>query len=44
VSDYEYQVISIHRTEVQEALIEITGQNLGFDAGAWLKWADDHGA
>lgn len=44
VSDYEYQVISIHRTEVQEALIDITGQNLGFDAEAWLKWADDHGA
>lgn len=43
VSGYEYQVISIHRTEVQEALIEISGQNLGFDAAAWLKWADDNG-
>ncbi len=43
VSNYEYQVISIHRTEVQEALIRITGQNLGFDAAAWIKWADDNG-
>lgn len=43
VSDYEYQIISINRTEVQEALIQITGQNMGFDAAAWLKWAEDNG-
>ena len=26
------------RTAVQEALIEITGQNFGFDAKAWMQW------
>ncbi|MBN2560413.1 MAG: HEAT repeat domain-containing protein [Phycisphaerae bacterium] len=35
---YEDRPVSIHRTEVQEALIAITGQNFGFDAGAWLQW------
>lgn len=34
----EYQVVSIHRTEVQEALIAITGKNLGFDEAAWKAW------
>lgn len=34
----ELQVVSIYRTEVQEALISITGQNFGFDGNAWLQW------
>lgn len=27
-----------HRSEVQEALISITGANFGFDAAAWSEW------
>ncbi len=34
----ELQIVSVYRTEVQEALISITGQNHGFDADAWLLW------
>ncbi len=37
-SFYQKQVVSIHRTEVQEALIAITGQNFGFDGSAWRQW------
>ncbi|OWY73181.1 hypothetical protein B7486_02200 [cyanobacterium TDX16] len=39
LSYYEDQIVSVHRTEVQEALIAITGQNFGFDEGAWRQWA-----
>ena len=39
LTDYEMHIVRINRTEVQEALIAITGQNLGFDAGAWLAWS-----
>lgn len=35
---YELAPVSIYRTEVQEALISITGQNLGFDRAAWWNW------
>ncbi|HVP11803.1 MAG TPA: HEAT repeat domain-containing protein [Phycisphaerae bacterium] len=38
---YEVQSVSIYRTEVQEALIAITGQNFGFDRDAWLTWWRD---
>lgn len=38
-TDYELHVVRVNRTEVQEALISITGQNLGFDARAWVDWA-----
>lgn len=34
----EIGVVSVYRTEVQEALIAITGQNLGFDRAAWQRW------
>lgn len=34
----EIQTISVYRTEVQEALIAITGTNFGFDANAWRAW------
>ena len=35
---YEDQTVSVYRTEVQEALIAITGQNFGFDRDAWTNW------
>lgn len=35
---YETDTITVHRTEVQEALITITGRNFGFDAEVWLAW------
>jgi len=35
---FQKQWVSIHRTEVQEALIAITGKNFGFDADAWQRW------
>ncbi len=38
ISYVETQTVLIHRTEVQEALIAITGQNFGFDPVAWRKW------
>ncbi|MFO0973633.1 MAG: HEAT repeat domain-containing protein [Phycisphaerae bacterium] len=38
----EIGVVSIYRTEVQEALIAISGQNLGFDHDAWQRWFDAH--
>ncbi len=34
----EVHLVSIYRTEVQEALIKITGQNFGFDENAWRLW------
>ena len=37
-TDYEMQTVSIYRTEVQEALIAITGQNFGFDRDQWRQW------
>jgi hypothetical protein len=37
-TSYESVPISVNRTEVQEALIAITGQNFGFDATAWQQW------
>lgn len=38
----EQMDVKFFRTDVQEALIAITGQNFGFEPEAWLKWADDH--
>ncbi len=32
------ETITIYRTEVQDALINITGQNFGFDQGRWQTW------
>lgn len=34
----EIQRMALYRTEVQEALITITGQNFGFDIAAWERW------
>ncbi|MEK6643999.1 MAG: HEAT repeat domain-containing protein [Planctomycetota bacterium] len=38
IDRYELAVVSVYRTEVQEALIAITGQNFGFDRTAWMAW------
>ncbi len=38
------RTVDVHRTEVQEALIAITGRNFGFDRDAWLKWWRTEGA
>ncbi len=38
VTHYETHYMSIFRTEVQEALIAISGQNFGFDENEWLDW------
>jgi len=35
---YENQLVQVPRTEVQEALIRITGENFGFDTDAWRDW------
>lgn len=35
---YETKIVSVYRTEVQEALIAITGQNFGFDEDEWMDW------
>jgi hypothetical protein len=43
VDEYEVQPVDVNRTEVQEALIAITGRNYGFDRGDWLAWWRDHG-
>lgn len=42
ISSVETQTVSIYRTEVQEALIAITGENLGFDPERWRTWLKDH--
>lgn len=33
---------TVHRTEVQEALIVLTGVNHGFDRDKWLEWWDQY--
>ena len=38
----EVRDMQVFRTDVQEALIAITGQNLGFDPEAWINWAREH--
>lgn len=40
---HEVHLVSVYRTEVQEALIQITGQNFGFDADAWRLWWRQNG-
>ncbi|MDD4890926.1 MAG: HEAT repeat domain-containing protein, partial [Phycisphaerae bacterium] len=35
---YKNVTVTVYRTEVQEALIAITGENFGFDADAWSAW------
>lgn len=35
---YQQTMVSVYRTEVQEALIAISGENFGFDRARWLSW------
>lgn len=35
----EVRDVTFYRTDVQEALIHITGVNFGFDADAWIAWS-----
>ncbi|HPF38116.1 MAG TPA: HEAT repeat domain-containing protein [Phycisphaerae bacterium] len=35
---YERTMVSVYRTEVQEALIAISGENFGFDRHKWIDW------
>lgn len=37
---YQREMVSVYRTEVQEALIAITGKNFGFDRQKWINWWD----
>ncbi len=37
-SRFEMRTVSVCRTEVQEALIAMTGQNFGFDREKWRLW------
>lgn len=39
--DYQLRSVTVFRTEVMEALKQITGQNFGFDAGAWRRWYEE---
>jgi len=34
--------VTVFRTEVLEALREITGQDFGFDEGDWSRWYEEH--
>jgi hypothetical protein len=34
--------VTVFRTEVLEALKQITGQNFGFDEAAWRRWYEEH--
>jgi hypothetical protein len=34
--------VTVFRTEVLEALRQLTGADFGFDAEAWSRWYDDH--
>ena len=36
------ETVTVYRTEVQEALIKITGRNFGFDEQKWSEWLAAH--
>jgi hypothetical protein len=33
--------VTVFRTEVQQALVAITGENFGFEADEWRKWYEE---
>lgn len=37
-SEMQMQEVTVFRTEVQQALVAITGQNFGFEEAAWRRW------
>ena len=39
---YQERDLTVYRTEVLEALKQITGQNFGFDVRAWQQWYEEH--
>ena len=41
--DREFQIrnVTVYRTEVMEALKQITGRNFGFDAKLWRRWYEE---
>lgn len=40
---FERRSVSVMRTEVLDALKQITGQNFGFDQDAWRRWLKEQG-
>lgn len=41
-SERRLEVVTVFRTEVLDALKLITGQNLGFEEDAWLRWYEEN--
>ena len=39
--EYQLRNVTVFRTEVMEALKQITGQNFGFDAAEWRRWYEE---
>lgn len=37
-SEMQVQDVTVFRTEVQQALVAITGENFGFEEAAWRRW------
>lgn len=40
-NEWRYLPVTVYRTEVLEALKEITGQNFGFEHAAWRRWYEE---
>ncbi|MBL8879260.1 MAG: hypothetical protein JNG88_09090 [Phycisphaerales bacterium] len=40
-TEVRWQNVTVYRTEVLEALKQITGENFGFDAAAWQRWQEE---
>lgn len=40
-TEIQWKNVTVYRTEVLEALKQITGENFGFDAAAWRRWHEE---
>lgn len=40
-NELQWQDVTVFRTEVLEALKQITGENFGFDGAAWRRWYEE---
>lgn len=40
-TEIKWKNVTVYRTEVLEALKQITGENFGFDAAAWRRWYEE---
>ncbi len=40
-NEWRYRWVTVYRTEVLEALKQITGQNFGFEVHAWWEWHEE---